>query len=122
MYIDLNNGICVGGVIYNNEFIICFYLDIYIMKFDIIDVILNIGIIWRESVYENDIDFVYKGLEMVYDFVFLFSRGDRVDVFNYYIYIMDYIFFDDDFYIMGFNIWFIGDSYIWVLGVKFVVI
>lgn len=122
MYIDLNNGICVGGVIYNNKFIVCFYLDIYIMKFDIIDVILNIGIIWRESVYENDIDFVYKGLEMVYDFVFLFSRGDRVDVFNYYIYIMDYIFFDDDFYIMGFNIWFIGDSYIWVLGVKFVVI
>lgn len=118
MYIDPNNGIRVGGVTYNNESTVRFYLDTYTTKSDIIDAILNIGTTRRESVYENDTDLVYKGLETAYDSVFLSSRGDRADAPNYYIYTTDYIFPDDDPYTTGLNIRFTGDSYIWALGVK----
>ncbi|XP_034305350.2 uncharacterized protein [Magallana gigas] len=118
MYIDPNNGIRVGGVTYNNEPTVRFYLDTHTTKSDIIDAILNIGTTRRESVYENDTDLVYKGLETAYDSVFLSSRGDRADAPNYYIYTTDYIFPDDDPYTSGLNIRFSGDSYIWALGVK----
>lgn len=118
MYIDPNNGIRVGGVTYNNEPTVRFYLDTHTTKSDIIDAILNIGTTRRESVYENDTDLVYKGLETAYDSVFLSSRGDRADAPNYYIYTTDYIFPDDDPYTTGLNIRFTGDSYIWALGVK----
>lgn len=118
MYTDPNNGIRIGGVTYNTEPAVRFYLDTYNTKSDIIDAILNIDTTRRDSVYENDTDLVYKGLETAYDSVFLTSRGDRADAPNYYIYTTDNIFPADDPYTTGLNIRITGDSYIWAIGVR----
>ena len=118
MYIDPDNGIRVGGVTYNTEPRVRFYLDSHTAKSDIMKAIESIGNTRRKTAYENDTDLAYKGLQAAYDSVFVSSRGDRPDVANYYIYTTDYLFPADDTYTTGLNIRTAGESYIWAIGVK----
>lgn len=118
MYIDPDNGIRVGGVTYNTEPTVRFYLDSHTAKSDIMKAIESIPTSRRKTAYENDTDLAYKGLQAAYDSVFVSSRGDRPDVANYYIYTTDYLFPADDTYTTGLNIRTAGESYIWAIGVK----
>lgn len=118
MYIDPDNGIRVGAITYNKEPRIRFHLNKYKTASEIANGFLSIGTDRRNWLFENDTDYIYKGLQMAQSSMFVESQGDRSDVPNYYIYTTDYIFSGDDPYTTGLNIRNAGDNYIWAIGVK----
>jgi hypothetical protein len=118
MYVDPNNGIRIGAVTYNTVPKIRFHLNAYTTASQVADAFLAIPTDRRSWLFENDTDYIYKGLETARDSMFLESKGDRSDVPNYYIYTTDYIFPGDNPYNTGLDIRNAGDNYIWAIGVK----